>query len=125
MATSAIVYLQPIDSCNFQQAYSPDNLCSAVAALGLDKTLNCVIAGAFYNFLHTLTGSSNHTVGPWSKAIGKAFLEPYGLNSDASTVTAAGTLGNVHQPTAGLPAHVDVYTYRPTSTAADGATEHR
>lgn len=81
--------------------------------------------GALYNFLHTLTGSGNHTIGPWSKAIGRAFLEPYGLNSDASTVTASGTLGNVHQSKAGLPAEVDAYTYRPTSTTADGTVEHR
>jgi hypothetical protein len=54
----------------------------------------------------------------WSTAIGEAFLEPYGLNSDASTWTAAGTAGSIHQALAELPTDVDVYSYQPGGAAA-------
>ncbi|KAF6265849.1 hypothetical protein COO60DRAFT_1697550 [Scenedesmus sp. NREL 46B-D3] len=58
----------------------------------------------------------------WSAAIGEAFLEPYELNGDASTWTAAGTAGSVHQALAGLPAEVAVYSYKPGGAAAAGSS---
>jgi hypothetical protein len=50
--------------------------------------------------------------------VGRAFLEPYGLNGDAGTFTAEATSGPVHQALQGLnPAAVQVYRYRPYSPA--------
>jgi len=52
--------------------------------------------------------------------IGGAFLQPYDLNADASTFTAADTAGPVHQALEGLdPAAVQVYTYRPYSATGN------
>ncbi|WIA11773.1 hypothetical protein OEZ85_011867 [Tetradesmus obliquus] len=61
----------------------------------------------------------------WSAAIGEAFLAPYDLNSEASTWTAAGTVGSVHKALADLPADVDVYTYKPDGAAAAGGRDPR
>jgi hypothetical protein len=61
----------------------------------------------------------------WSEAIGEAFLAPYGLDSEASTWTAEGTAGRVHQALADLPADVDVYSYKPGSNAAGGSSDPR
>jgi hypothetical protein len=58
----------------------------------------------------------------WSEAIGEAFLAPYGLDSEASTWTAEGTAGRVHQALADLPADVNVYSYKPGSNAAAGGS---
>jgi hypothetical protein len=53
--------------------------------------------------------------------IGRAFLQPYDLNSDASTFTADNTTGPVHQALQGLdPQAVQVYAYRPFSNAGGG-----
>lgn len=54
-------------------------------------------------------------VAPRVTQVGRAFLEPYDLNSDASTFTAAGTAGPVHHALRGLPREVAVYTYRPSA----------
>jgi hypothetical protein len=58
-------------------------------------------------------------VGAWSGAVGNAFLKPYDLNSDASTITASGTSGAVHQEALGqLPPEVSVYTFEAGTGAA-------
>jgi hypothetical protein len=41
--------------------------------------------------------------------VGKAFLEPYGLNHDDSTYTAKGTAGKIHEAITKLP--LKVYSY--------------
>jgi hypothetical protein len=57
-------------------------------------------------------------VGAWSGAVGNAFLKPYDLNSDASTITASGTAGAVHQEALGqLPPEVSVYTFEAAAPA--------
>lgn len=65
-------------------------------------------------------------IGAWSNAIGKAFLAPYNLNSDASTITAAGTAGPIHQAAANLSAQqqLQVYTYRPTTAPAGNSSSN-
>jgi hypothetical protein len=63
--------------------------------------------------------------------IGRAFLEPYDLNSDSSTFTAVGTAGPVHQALQGLdPEKVKVYRYTPQNpldgtSVADGTNVSR
>lgn len=53
--------------------------------------------------------------------VGRAFLQPYDLNSDASTFTAENTSGPVHQALQGLdPKAVQLYAYRPFSSAGGG-----
>lgn len=48
--------------------------------------------------------------------IGRAFLQPYDLNADASTFTAVNTSGPIHQALQSLsPTAVQVYAYRPYS----------
>ncbi|WIA31484.1 hypothetical protein OEZ86_002377 [Tetradesmus obliquus] len=66
-------------------------------------------------------------IGAWSNAIGRAFLAPYNLNSDASTITAAGTVGPIHQAAANLSAQqqLQVYTYRPTTGPAGSSSSSR
>lgn len=62
--------------------------------------------------------TGNFKAAPAVAQVGRAFLEPYDLNSDASTFTAANTSGPVHQALQGLnPQEVQVYTYRPYSPA--------
>jgi hypothetical protein len=54
--------------------------------------------------------------------IGSAFLQPFDLNSDASTFTADNTSGPVHQALATTldPQAVQVYHYKPYSPAGGG-----
>lgn len=69
-------------------------------------------AGAVEDAVQTLLpGQQSSGVGAWSSAIGDAFLQPYGLNADASTFTATGTSGSVHQAVSSLPQDVAVYRY--------------
>ncbi|KAF6265851.1 hypothetical protein COO60DRAFT_1623718 [Scenedesmus sp. NREL 46B-D3] len=71
--------------------------------------------GAIEDAFRGLQPGQQLGIGAWSNAIGQAFLEPYGLNSDASTITAAGTAGPIHQAAARLSGEqLQVYTYRPT-----------
>ncbi|KAF6255568.1 hypothetical protein COO60DRAFT_1661215 [Scenedesmus sp. NREL 46B-D3] len=49
--------------------------------------------------------------GAWSNSVGAAYLEPYGLNADESTVTANGTAGPVHAALRQLPG-IAAYTYQ-------------
>lgn len=39
----------------------------------------------------------NPQLGAWSSAVGKAFLTPFGVGNQASSVTALGTRGGVGQ----------------------------
>lgn len=80
---------------------------------GLLYTCRCP-AGAVEDAVQTLLpGQQSSGVGAWSSAIGNAFLQPYGLNADASTFTANGTAGGVHQAVNSLPRDVAVYRYNP------------
>lgn len=49
--------------------------------------------------------------GAWSQSVGAAFLEPYNLNSDKSTITANGTKGPIHAALKQLDG-VEVYSYQ-------------
>jgi hypothetical protein len=49
--------------------------------------------------------------GAWSLSVGAAFLEPYGLDADKSTVTANGTAGPVHAALQQMP-DITKYTYQ-------------
>jgi hypothetical protein len=55
-------------------------------------------------------GAADADVAGWTKAVGTAFLEPYDLNHDYSTFTAAGTSGKIHEAVSSLPA-MKVYEY--------------
>lgn len=67
--------------------------------------------------VQNLAPGQHEGVGAWSKAVGQAFLQPYGLNADASTFTAAGTAAPVHQQALQRisPTAAQVYTYQPGS----------
>jgi hypothetical protein len=79
-------------------------------------------AGALSDVVKSLAPGQQLSVGAWSNAVGKAFLQPYDLNHDSSTFTAASTAGAVHQEAlAALPAdRVAVYTYQPAANATAG-----
>lgn len=49
--------------------------------------------------------------GAWSLSVGRAFLSPYNLDSDTSTVTVNGTRGPINATLQQLPG-IDVYTYQ-------------
>ena len=86
----------------------------------------CTCAAAVEDAFKSLKPSDQLGIGAWSNAIGKAFLAPYNLNSDASTITAAGTAGPIHQAAANLSGQqqLQVYTYRPTTGPAGNSSSN-
>eukprot|EP00879_Flechtneria_rotunda_P023516 GHRR01024878.1.p1 GENE.GHRR01024878.1~~GHRR01024878.1.p1 ORF type:complete len:572 (+),score=153.32 GHRR01024878.1:161-1876(+) len=79
-------------------------------------------AGAVLDAVESLAPGEQQGVGAWSNAVGRAFLEPYGLNSDSSTFTANGTAGPVHQQLRNLPQGVEVYIYTPVVQVAQNGS---
>jgi hypothetical protein len=81
------------------------------------------MAGAIIDAFRALKPGDQLGIGAWSNAVGQAFLQPYGLNSDAATITAAGTAGPIHQAAANLSGQqLQVYTYRPTTGPAGNSS---
>eukprot|EP00775_Hariotina_reticulata_P012591 gene12591-12723_t len=80
--------------------------------------------GAVSDVVKSLAPGQQKDVGAWSSAVGQAFLQPYDLNADSSTFTAAGTAGPVHQAAlSALPAdRVVVYAYHPAANVTAGTT---
>jgi hypothetical protein len=71
--------------------------------------------GAVKDVVDNFAPGQQEGVGAWSKAVGQAFLQPYGLNADASTFTANDTAAPVHQQALQQisPGTAEVYTYHP------------
>eukprot|EP00878_Enallax_costatus_P000930 GHUV01001060.1.p1 GENE.GHUV01001060.1~~GHUV01001060.1.p1 ORF type:complete len:719 (+),score=173.97 GHUV01001060.1:262-2418(+) len=69
-----------------------------------------IFSGVTGAVVDVVTGSKTGP-GAWSLAVGDAFLKPYNLNADKSTVTAAGTKGPIHPALQQLNG-IDVYTYQ-------------
>lgn len=68
-------------------------------------------AGAVIDVFSRSSARSNGP-GAWSNSVGDAFLQPYDLNADKSTVTADGTKGPIHHSLQQLPNTVKVYKYQ-------------
>eukprot|EP00878_Enallax_costatus_P004763 GHUV01005014.1.p1 GENE.GHUV01005014.1~~GHUV01005014.1.p1 ORF type:complete len:688 (+),score=137.57 GHUV01005014.1:137-2200(+) len=71
--------------------------------------------GAVKDVVKNLKPGDQKDIGAWSNAVGQAFLDPYGLNSDSATFTAVSTRGPVHQQALKAidQSAVQVYTFYP------------
>eukprot|EP00878_Enallax_costatus_P010509 GHUV01010972.1.p1 GENE.GHUV01010972.1~~GHUV01010972.1.p1 ORF type:complete len:534 (+),score=124.46 GHUV01010972.1:703-2304(+) len=73
------------------------------------------VSGAVKDVVKNLKPGDQKDIGAWSNAVGQAFLDPYGLNSDSATFTAVSTRGPVHQQALKAidQSAVQVYTFYP------------
>jgi hypothetical protein len=69
-----------------------------------------ILPGVKGAVIDAVTGSK-YGPGAWSLAVGDAFLKPYNLNSDKSTITTNGTKGPIHRALQQL-GSIDEYTYQ-------------
>jgi hypothetical protein len=68
---------------------------SQLGGFGQALANNSIISTAIRGVVADIVSPSGREVGGWTSAIASAFLTPFGVGNDSSTISAAGTVGNV------------------------------